>query len=249
MWAVETEYPERIVPDQVPPGVLALHLKRYIFASDWCRGKRVLDVACGVGYGSRHLAGTASFVLGGDLSADAIAYARAHYGRLPNLAFAVIDAARIGLPSGSMDVMCSFETIEHLTDPKRFLAEARRVLDLDGVFVVSTPNARTTTSRPDNPFHCYEWCLADFRDLLAGYFLEVKLYGQTKKESVRQRWLKRLDFLNLRTRLAPGLLRLLGRYVTGSRATPDLQLDDVQILTDDFERASEIVAVCRGAVA
>jgi len=48
-------YPERIVPDESAPGIVALHLKRYVFAEPYCEGRTVLDAACGAGYGSAQL--------------------------------------------------------------------------------------------------------------------------------------------------------------------------------------------------
>jgi len=83
-------YPERIVPDQTAPGILALHLKRYEFARPHCVAAEVLDAGCGVGYGSAYLAEVASRVVGVDVSEEAIAYARERY-RRPNLEFVLGD--------------------------------------------------------------------------------------------------------------------------------------------------------------
>jgi len=69
-------HPERIVPDETEPGIVALHLKRYEFARPFCVGKDVLDAGCGVGYGTAYLAETARRVVGVDVDADAIEYAR-----------------------------------------------------------------------------------------------------------------------------------------------------------------------------
>ena len=69
-------YPERIVPDETARGIVAIHLRRYAFAQAYCEGKEVLDAACGVGYGSVALAETAARVVGADVDANAIAYAR-----------------------------------------------------------------------------------------------------------------------------------------------------------------------------
>src|SRR4051794_1671154 len=74
-------YPERIVPDETSSGVLALHLARYRFAARWCDGRDVLDLGCGVGYGTAALADTSRSVVGGDVDDNAIAYARGRYTR------------------------------------------------------------------------------------------------------------------------------------------------------------------------
>ena len=73
--------PERIVPDETEPGIVALHLKRYEFAQPYCAGREVLDAGCGVGYGTAFLAETARRVVGVDRSGDAIDYARTRYAR------------------------------------------------------------------------------------------------------------------------------------------------------------------------
>src|SRR5438552_18667808 len=83
-------YPERIVPDETSPGIVALHLKRYEFAAPRCRGADVLDAGCGVGYGSAFLGEVAARVVGVDRDEPAIAYARARYGRT-NVEFRVAD--------------------------------------------------------------------------------------------------------------------------------------------------------------
>ena len=104
-------YPERIVPDETEPGIVALHLKRYEFALPWCRDRDVLDAGCGVGYGSALLATAARRVVGVDRDEDAIRYARERYGAA-NVEFRVGDLLELDLPDGSFDTVCSFETIE-----------------------------------------------------------------------------------------------------------------------------------------
>ncbi len=235
-------YPERIVPDETEPGVVAIHLKRYAFAEPWCRGKEVLDLACGTGYGSAYLAATARRVVGGDLSEDAIAYARRRYAR-PNVEFAVVDAADLPFEDGSFDAVCSFETIEHLPDRDAYLAEVARVLRPDGVYLVSTPRAERTTERPDNPFHHVEYDRADFERLLSRFFGEIELYGQRRLQTRRHRLLQRLDVLGLRRWLT--FLRPASALV-GTPAMAEATLDDLVIEREVIERASELVAVCTG---
>ena len=128
------------MPDETEPGIVALHLKRYEFARPYCVGKHVLDAGCGVGYGSAFLGEAARSVVGVDVSADAIEYARARYGG-GNVEFAVGDLQQLERGDAEFDAVVAFEVIEHLPHPERFVAEARRVLKPDGVLVVSTPRA------------------------------------------------------------------------------------------------------------
>src|ERR671939_1854861 len=168
-------HPERIVPDATSPGIVALHLKRYEFAAQWCRDTEVLDAGCGVGYGSAFLGEVARRVVGVDRDEPAIAYARARYGG-PNVEFRVGDVLALGFPDTSFDAVCSFETIEHVDDADAFVAEIARVLRPGGVLVVSTPRAPETTAAPENPFHRVELSRGDFEALLRRHFREVELY-------------------------------------------------------------------------
>jgi SAM-dependent methyltransferase len=233
-------YPERIVPDETEPGVVALHVKRYDFARRWCAGRDVLDAACGVGYGSALLGQTAASVIGVDVDVAAIDYAKSRYAGA-NVKFAVMNVDELALPDEAFDVVCSFETIEHVDGPERMLVELVRVLRRDGVLVVSTPRVSETTTRPANPFHRTEYSPADFTALLERHFRRVELYGQRRLQTRRHRLLQRLDLLGLRKRL-----RFLRRAapLVGTRPVADLTIDDVVIEQGEIERASELVAVC-----
>jgi 2-polyprenyl-3-methyl-5-hydroxy-6-metoxy-1,4-benzoquinol methylase len=234
-------YPERIVPDETPPGPVAIHEKRYRFALPHCTGKRVLDGACGVGYGSAVLADAAAEVVGVDVSEDAIAYARSRYGRA-NVEFRVDDLLAPHLDDGSFDVVCSFETIEHLPDRDAYLGHVVRVLRDGGVFIVSTPRVDETTESPENPYHCVEYSRPDFAALLARYFGRVVLYGERRLQTRRHRALQRLDVLGLRRRV--GLVRSLGRLTTGTEPTQSVSLEGLVIEPGDVDTADVIVAVC-----
>jgi SAM-dependent methyltransferase len=234
-------YPERIVPDETSPGIVALHLKRYEFARPWCGGRTVLDAGCGVGYGTAQLAEVAASVVGVDRDEDAISYARERYAR-PNAEFRTGDLLDLDMPDDSFDVVCSFETIEHLDDVEAFLAEIVRVLRPDGVFLVSTPRVDETTRAPENPFHRVELSPGDFEALLRRSFREVELYGQRRLQTARHRLMQRLDVLGLRRRLpgARGLSRALG-----TAPTAEVTSNGIVIERGGLDRATELVAVCR----
>src|SRR5205085_1845616 len=187
-------YPERIIPDETEPGIVALHLKRYEIATPWCRNADVLDAGCRVGYGSAFLGGHARRVVGVDRDEEAIAYARGRYER-PNVEFRVGDLLALDLPDASFDVICSFETIEHLPDLERYLGEMARVLRPGGAYLVSTPRAEATTYRPDNPFHEVELAPEDFDALLRRFFASADLYGQRRLQTARHRLVQRADVL------------------------------------------------------
>jgi SAM-dependent methyltransferase len=170
---------ERVIPGEVDIDLWNEHIARYAFAAQFAARKRVLDAACGAGYGSAALAETARSVTGIDISADAIAWACTHYARA-NLQFTRASASALPLPDASIDLAVSFETIEHLPDWPAFLAEIRRVLAPAGRFVVSTPNlACYTESRGvtgPNPFHFHEFEFEEFECELRRVFPHVSMF-------------------------------------------------------------------------
>lgn len=170
---------ERYHPEQ-PREMAYEHWHRYAFAQPLAAGRRVLDVACGEGYGAALLAGTAASVLGVDCAAEAVAHARARYPH-PRLRFEVDDATRLdGVADASIDLVVSFETLEHLADHDGLLAALARVLAPGGLLLLSTPDRRTYSELPGhhNPHHVRELDRAEFEALLARHFPCVRLYGQ-----------------------------------------------------------------------
>jgi SAM-dependent methyltransferase len=167
---------ERMVPEASGPQTFWEHVYRYRFAARYVRGKRVLDIACGEGYGTASLvkSGAAS-VIGIDVSPEACEHARRKYGIDARLG----DAQAIPVANGAVDVVVSFETIEHVPDPARFLAECGRVLAPGGTIVISTPNRDVYSEKGHhNPFHCAEMNRAEFLAAMNVDFSSVKLYSQ-----------------------------------------------------------------------
>jgi SAM-dependent methyltransferase len=234
--------PERIVPDETERGIVALHAKRYEFALPFCADKDVLDAGCGVGYGSAILAHVARRVVGVDRSREAIAYARRRYSS-PNLEFSVDDLLELAQPDDAFDVVCAFESIEHLPEPEAHLAHVVRVLRDEGVYIGSTPRVDRTTLAPENPHHSIEFSRESFERLLRRYFDEVELYGQRRLQTRRHRLAQRLDVLGLRRRLP--FLRPAGRVLLGTAATAEVESENIVISPEGIEHASELVAVCR----
>lgn len=239
---VNSLYPERIIPSETESGPLAAHLVRYRFALRYTEGKEVLDAACGVGYGSAYLAENASRVLGVDVAQDAVDYATRNYGS-ETASFEVMDVEKLSFADASFDVVCSFETIEHLDDPESFVRECRRVLRPNGVFLVSTPKVAMTDRSPANPYHRVEFSQADFETLLCGSFSSVEIFGQTRRQSRLHRLLRRLDFLGLRRKLSP---RLRDGMAGITKTTPweTSGINDF-VIGPELRGASELIALCR----
>lgn len=155
------------------------HFARYRFASVHSPTGFVLDAACGTGYGTSFLTHKANFVVGIDRSHEAILFCRQHY-RKPNLHFQVMDVEATAFKASSFNTVVSFETIEHLEDPEKFLWETRRVLKSHGVFVISTPvkDVYDQTFLGVNPYHIHETDVDEFTQLLSTQFHVKSLYGQ-----------------------------------------------------------------------
>ncbi|MBI4398589.1 MAG: class I SAM-dependent methyltransferase [Candidatus Omnitrophica bacterium] len=240
-----THFDERIIPQETSKGIISLHLARYKFASPYCDRKRVLDIACGAGYGTSYLSQCAASLVGVDLSADAIAYAKKHYAK-DNSVFYVMDACSIQLDEGTFDAVCSFETIEHLSKVEDYLKGITRVLKPDGIYIVSTPHVKKTNPSPENPFHVVEWSPEDFTKLLSRYFSSVVLFGQTRRQSALHRFLQKADFLRLRQKLYS--LKAAGFISKAVRTTPfnEMELQDFEFRKNDFRHAQYIVGVCQG---
>ena len=129
---------ERFTPECVRE-IQYEHWHRYLFAWRIAQGRRVLDAACGEGYGSALLSRTAASVLGVDIDASSIVHARERYAR-ENLRYEVADATALDVAPGSYDLVVSFETLEHLSAQEELLAGFARVLTDDGLLIVSSPD-------------------------------------------------------------------------------------------------------------
>jgi len=151
------------------------HIVRYRAAAELVKGKHVLDIAAGSGYGSAVLAETAKKVVGVDVDKDAIKYANKNY-KTSNVEFILGDGVSIPLPDKSLDVVVSFETIEHIEDYRKFMSEVKRVLKPDGLLVLSTPN--DVEFPESNHFHIHEFEQKELEKLVAGYFKHRKSYYQ-----------------------------------------------------------------------
>jgi SAM-dependent methyltransferase len=170
---------ERFTPECVRE-IWYEHWHRYVFARAFAHGKRVLDAACGEGYGSALLAGTAASVVGIDIAENAIAHARTRYADRANLRFERGDCTALTAADASFDLIVSFETLEHVAAQEALIAGFARTLKPDGLLIVSSPDKRTYSdvSGFRNEFHVRELYRDELLALLTPHFPFVHLYGQ-----------------------------------------------------------------------
>jgi SAM-dependent methyltransferase len=147
---------------------------RYAFAAAGVRDVRVVDVASGSGLGSDLLRRAGARLVVG-VEADPAALARC---AAATLAFVQADATALPFGDASCEVVVSFETIEHVADPERMLAECRRILRPGGTLYLSTPNRAVTRWLPPNPFHVREFTIGEILALVRRHFDGVTCHWQ-----------------------------------------------------------------------
>ncbi|HSE11893.1 MAG TPA: class I SAM-dependent methyltransferase [Rudaea sp.] len=170
---------ERFTPECVRE-IWYEHWHRYVFARAFAQGRRVLDAACGEGYGSAMLAASATSVLGVDIDAAAVAHARQRYAAHANLRFEQGDCTALNADEAQFDLIVSFETLEHVAAQEALIAGFSRALAPDGLLIVSSPDKRTYSEKSGfrNEFHVRELYRDELLALLRPHFSFVRLYAQ-----------------------------------------------------------------------
>jgi len=161
---------ERVNPD-FPDTNFQNHLKVYKFLEQFAKGKDVLDIGCGLAYGTAYLQAAAQTIVGIDISKSAIRFARKRY---PSTQTLVMDAQCLKLQPGSVDLAISTENFEHLSDQEKSLREVVRVLRPDGVCFIATPNR--DVAMETNPYHTHEFTASELKLLLTRHFNEVEVW-------------------------------------------------------------------------
>jgi len=226
-------------------------MSRYNLACGMARGKSVLDVACGVGYGSHLLAtdGGAESVLGLDINDTVVEHARAYY-QTPNLRFEVRNGEDVSaLGRGSFDLVVSMGTLEHVRNPGAFAAAVNHVLTDGGIWLVTmlNPSAHEGT----DPYHSQEWDIEAFHDFLKRHFPAVEIRWHVLLESGEDK-----DRRNAaRYRFAPLWLKSAAKTAMGRAAAARFsqkgaafcEADDYAWVTEPADTALEFLGICRSS--
>ena len=232
---------ERTLPDVPAENYwFRRHLAVYEWIAARTKGLRVIDMACGEGYGADLLAreGAAS-VVGVDANPEAHEHARLRYVR-PNLRFERDAVEHFAEPC---DALTFLQTIEHVQDPGGVLEHFKSMLASDGVAYVSTPNLLTLApegaEKSDNPWHIKEYRAEEFRALCEAHFGRVELLGLSHARKLRVHgWALKLGWDAVHPRL--GLTKPF--Y---DRFTPAIAASDFALGPGDLDRALDFLAVCR----
>lgn len=216
------------------------HLAVYRWIAERCVERRVVDMACGEGYGSAVLAERAREVVGVDANPEAHEHARLRYTQ-PGLRFerGLVEEFDEQAP---YDAIVFLQTVEHVEDPGPLLGRFASLVARGGAAYVSTPNRLTLAppgaERSENPWHVREYTAGEFRDLLAGHFAQVELLGLFHARKLRAHELAlRLGWD--RVHKALGVTRpFYGRF------TPAIGERDFALRADRLDRALDLLAVC-----
>jgi SAM-dependent methyltransferase len=217
------------------------HVAVYRWVAERCGDQRLVDLACGEGYGSAILAERAQLVLGVDANPEAHEHARLKY-RSDNLWFrrALVEQFDEDAP---YDAIVFLQTIEHVEDPGRLLERLASLLVPEGVTYISTPNRLTLAPpgaiRSDNPWHVREYDAQEYRELIEPHFKSVELLGlhharklRLHQTAVRFGW----DHLHR-------ALGLTDRFYR--RFVPAIGEHDFALRSANLEGALDFLAVCR----
>ncbi len=257
--APTSEYRQREQPAGVPPLELTgertlpdvpaenywfrRHLVVYEWIAERVRGLRVVDMACGEGYGSAVLARTAASVVGVDANPEAHEHARLRY-RQPNLRF---ERALVETYDEPADAVVFLQTVEHLREPAGALAHFRALVGSRGSLFVSTPNVLTLAprgaERSGNPWHVHEYRCGEFERLCRECFERVEMFGLFHARRLRVHELAlRLGWDRVHARL--GLTEPFYARFTPAISTRDFALRPAP--QAQLEHALDFLALCRG---
>jgi SAM-dependent methyltransferase len=249
-------YLQRDQPDGVPPLALTgertlpdvpeenYWYRRHLVVYEWIAarvgGRKVVDLACGEGYGTATLAKTAISVVGVDANPEAFEHARLKYTDGERVRF---ERDMIETWSGDVDCVVFLQTIEHVQDPDAVMARIRDLVGPGGVAYISTPNLLTLAEegaeKSGNPWHIKEYRADEFRELCERHFGDVDLLGlfHARKLRVHEIALK-LGW----DRVHKGLRFSKPFY---DRFTPAISERDFVLRRGDLDRALDFLAVLR----
>jgi SAM-dependent methyltransferase len=253
-----TVFLQRDQPDGVPPLALTgertlpdvpeenYWYRRHLVVYEWIArqiaGKRVIDMACGEGYGTDLLARTASSAVGVDANPEAHEHARLRYTQ-PNIRF---ERDLVDTFAEQTDAVVFLQTIEHLQEPGAVLDHFRSLIGASGVLYVSTPNVLTLApkgaQRSGNPWHVHEYRLHEFERLCREHFSSVEVYGLFHARKLRVHELAlRLGWDRLHPLL--GVTKPFYEWFTPAISVADFKL--CRTGEADLEKALDFLAVCR----
>lgn len=222
-----------------------VNLSGYVWAArqlgrlDHCR---VLDLSCGTGYGADYLGSSAAHTVGIDCDPEIVGACRARYPRA-SVSFVAMDGCALAFQDGAFDCIVSQDTIEHIRDDRRFVAEMARVLKPTGTLIIFTPQGKGNGVTPEDPFHVREYTQEEFRALLAPYFSTIRWYGRrqgSRLKAVERSMdaVRRFDPVGFRNLMPRPIRHGIGSLISRLQGGPSLR----DIVPADIEYAEGVAA-------
>ncbi len=221
-----------------------MHLSAYEEAAKRASGKKVLEIGCNTGYGTKIISRVCRRIIGVDLSASALKVAAERYSGA-NINYLLIDGLKLPFADGEFDLIISFQVIEHISNYNTYLSELKRVLSAEGMVIFTTPNARVRLDpgmKPWNEFHVREFSAGELGDLLQDWFPMVEIQGLSASEEVYNCEYGRVQ-RNLREArrnsktLLPTYADVRSRIISGAKAIlPDPAVDRIRKIVRSRKR-------------
>jgi len=230
---------ERWVPGFLFSSTEKSHYDRYYLAKNFCKSKKVIDIACGTGKGSFILAteGQAESVYAIDIDKDAIRYAKWRNNN-EKICHLEKNAEQIDFVS-EFDLAVSFETIEHLNNYEKFLENINKALISNGLFIVSTPiSSLDVDNKPQNPYHVQEWGFLKFQEIIKKHFSIEKVFVQIYPETLRSYKLEKAISKSFSKRLISILSRITKKIIN-SKKKDQLSIENASVIEEYIGQYSD----------
>jgi ubiquinone/menaquinone biosynthesis C-methylase UbiE len=236
-------------------------LKIIVYYAKNIKFVKLLDIGCGTGYGTAHLAKHAAYALGVDYSGATLEQSRKEYENIKNLEFLECKVPPITIEDESFDVVTAFQFIEHISNPVDFIKEVYRILKPGGFFLCTTVNGEMSLAR--NPFHVFEYTFetmeADFKKV----FSKVDMIGLQGNDKVNEyykennKWVNSIlkwDVLGLHKKLPASVVSLPYNLLTSVMRkqlmtkydkTLDIDTKDFYLTHDNLRKTWDIFVVAQ----
>jgi ubiquinone/menaquinone biosynthesis C-methylase UbiE len=231
------------------------HLHRYYEAVKYLKGDEIiLDLACGLGFGTDILAkNTEGVVVGGDIAEEALQDSKQYWQR-ENLTFALLDGTNLPHADNYFDTVVSFETIEHTTQYRQMLSEFSRVLKPNGIALISTPNfpINSPTGKVMNPYHTQEFTHKELTEILNEVFGEIHIQGQQYSRYKIKSFRNRVGYIVERVLLLRGIRKIpisiqdkVMNVIIGKSIYPEAQDFELVDGLEEVLKCQTFFAVCK----
>lgn len=216
-----------IAGDEVTHEQISRLCNRYYWAGQYCKGKDIVEVACGTGQGLGCLSRIAGSLEAGDYSEKMLSIARKHYGN--RILLRQFDAQDMPFPDKSKDVIILFEAIYYIADAEKFVRECLRILRPGGTVLIATANKDLSDFNP-SPYSRKYYGVCELNELFKKFGFKPEFFGNTPVNniSIRQKMLRLIKITVVTLGLMPKTMagkKFIKRIVFGNLVTMPAEID------------------------